>query len=236
MNYFKLMILCSLFLFISCRDDDPVPGTSQNPIGDPTDNELVGFYLLNEGNMGTNKSTLDYYDFAAATYYQNIYADANPSVVKELGDVGNDIIVYGSKLYAVINCSNKIEVMDAKTAKRIGQIDIPNCRFAVSHNGFVYVTSYAGPVTIDPNYEQRGYVAKIDTSTLSIVATCLVGWQPDELAVSNNKLYVANSGGYMVPNYDTTVSVIDIASFDVIDTITVAQNLHRVCADSFGNV
>jgi DNA-binding beta-propeller fold protein YncE len=153
-----------------------------------------------------------------------------------LGDVGNDIAIYGSKLYAVINCSNKIEVMEAKTARRIGQINIPNCRYITFDNGYAYVTSYAGPVQMDPNYEQTGYVAKIDTSSLQVLAQCLVGFQPDGLEIANGKIYVANSGGYMVPNYESTVSVIDVASFKEIKRITVAINLHRICADKYGNI
>ena len=53
-------------------------------------------------------------------------------VIKELGDVGNDLQIYGSKLYAVLNSSHKVEVMDARTLVRIGQIDIPNCRYMSS--------------------------------------------------------------------------------------------------------
>ena len=56
-----------------------------------------GFFLLNEGNMGSNKSTLDYYDYETGVYTKNIYAERNPGVVKELGDVGNDIQIYGNK-------------------------------------------------------------------------------------------------------------------------------------------
>ena len=63
-------------------------------------------YLLNEGNMGSNKCTLGiFYDSTTGKYHRNIYAERNPSVVKELGDVGNDLQIYGDKLYAVINCS-----------------------------------------------------------------------------------------------------------------------------------
>ncbi|MDR0688186.1 MAG: YncE family protein [Prevotellaceae bacterium] len=196
----------------------------------------VGFYLLNEGNMGSNKSTLDYFDFATGTYHRNIFAAANPDVPMELGDVGNDIAIYGSKLYAVINCSNKVEVMDKLTARRLGQIDIPNCRYIKFHEGYAYVTSYAGPVEINPNYEQTGYVAKIDTATLREVGRCLVGFQPDELEVVGGKIYVANSGGYMVPNYENTVSVIDIATFTEAKRIEVAINLHRLRADRRGNL
>jgi DNA-binding beta-propeller fold protein YncE len=97
------------------------------------------------------------------------------------------------------------------------------------------VSSYAGPVQIDPN-ARLGYVAKIDIGTLQVVDTCTVGYQPDELVVADGKIYVANSGGYRVPNYDRTVSVIDIASFKVVETIDVAINLHRVEVDKRGYV
>jgi hypothetical protein len=197
---------------------------------------LLGFYLLNEGNMGNNKSTLDYMDLTEGKYHRNIYSAANPTVPKELGDVGNDLAIYGSKLYAVINGSNKIEIMDKFTVKRLGQIDIPNCRYIKFHEGYAYVTSYAGPVKINPVYEQIGYVAKVDTTTFQVVARCLVGFQPDELEIVGNKIYVANSGGYLIPNYENTVSVIDIQSFTETKRIEVALNLHRLRADKYGNL
>jgi DNA-binding beta-propeller fold protein YncE len=185
--------------------------------------------------MGSNKATLDYFDGATGNYQRNIYASVNPNVPKELGDVGNDIAIYGGKLYAVLSCSNKVEVMEAQTAKRIGQINIPNCRNISFHNGFAYITSYAGPV--QPNHDQQiGFVAKVDTASLQVLDRCMVGMQPDGLAVANGKIYVANSGGYLSPNYENSVSVIDIASFTELQRITVALNLHRVCADKQGNI
>ena len=184
--------------------------------------------------MGSNKATLDYYDLKTAIYTRNIYSAANPTVAQSLGDVGNDLKIYGNRLYAVINCSNFIEVMTADSAKHIGKIDVPNCRYLRFKDGYGYVSSYAGPVTIDPNYTQIGYVAKFDTATLQIVDTCHVGFQPDEIEIIGNKLYVANSGGYMVPNYEHTVSVIDLNSFSEIRRIDVAINLHHLRIDKYG--
>ena len=144
----------------SCREDIVIDTPVSTQVDSTqTKTEYSGFYLLNEGNMGSNKSTLDYYDYSTGIYIKNIYASVNPTVTKELGDVGNDLQIYGSKLYAVINCSNKVEVMDAQTAKRIGQIDIPNCRYIRFSGGYAYITSYAGPVEINPNYTQKGYVS-----------------------------------------------------------------------------
>ncbi|MDR3128848.1 MAG: hypothetical protein LBU03_01120, partial [Tannerellaceae bacterium] len=212
------------FALLACRDDTPVFVPEIEKLAPADSTYIHGFYLLNEGNMGSNKSTLDYYDFTTGEYHRNIYGSANPTVPKELGDVGNDIKIYGSRLYAVINCSHKVEVMDARTAVRIGQIDIPNCRYICFQGRYAYISSYAGPVQINPDYKQRGYVAKVDTATLEILDRCLVGFQPDELTINpdeltidpdeltiiGDKLYVVNSGGYMAPNYENTVSVIDL--------------------------
>ncbi len=229
------LTVISCFLLSSCRGDDEVlvPSTWKQVTSPNSQTGVIGMYLLNEGNMGSNKCTLDYLDYTTGYYRKNIYAETNPSVVMELGDVGNDIQIYGNKLYAVINCSHFVEVMDKTNARHLGIINIPNCRYITFHEGFAYVSSYAGPVQIDPN-ARLGYVAKVDTATLQVVAECLVGYQPEEMVVIGEKLYVANSGGYRFPNYDRTVSVIDLNTFTETKKIDVAINLHRLKADRYG--
>lgn len=229
-----LVALMAMVLLVACREEQFIFVPEEVEVTLPEYTSLQGFYLLNEGNMNSNKATLDYYNFRTGRYTRNVFAFANPNVPKEMGDVGNDLGIYGSKLYAVINCSNKIDVMDKNTVKKIGQIDIPNCRYIKFYGGYAYVTSYAGPVEISPEYTQRGYVAKIDTATLQVVDKCLVGFQPDELDIVNGKIYVANSGGYMVPNYENTVSVIDIDTFTEDSRIEIAINLQCCKADSRG--
>lgn len=235
-TYYLSLVTLFTISFFGCRDEKEILTAEKEEVGEAEYTSIKGFYLLNEGNMGSNKSTLDYYDYETGIYSRNIFEEANPSVVKELGDVGNDLQIYGSKLYAVINCSNKIDVLNKWTAKKIGQINIPNCRYIRFHEGYAYITSYAGPVELDPDYKQLGYVAKVDTATLQIVDRCLVGFQPDELEIVDGKIYVANSGGYMFPNYENTVSVIDINTFKEIKRIEVAINLHHLRTDKYGNL
>lgn len=231
------ILVCFSILLIGCRDDELVMPTEYEIIYDVvnSNSEITGMYLLNEGNMGSNKSTLDYLDFTEYLYIRNLYAERNPTVVKELGDVGNDIKIYGTKLYAVINASNKVEVMNAYTTERITQIEIPNCRYINFYRGYAYVTSYAGGISIDPN-APLGTVYKIDTTNMSIAGKVTVGYQPDELEVLGQYLYVANSGGYRAPNYDNRVSVIEFDRFKQVRQIPVGINLHRIKADKYGKL
>lgn len=234
LNFYLLII--ALFSLMSCRTDEYIPREEVVEGLAPQENTAIkGFYVLNEGNMGSNKCTLDFFDYTTGTYRRNIYAEINPTVVKELGDVGNDIQIYGSKLYVVVNVSNKIEVMDAKTTKRIKTIPLQNCRYMVFKNGKMYASSYAGPVDINPN-APKGKVVEIDTVSLSIQREVTVGYQPEEMDIVGNQLFVANSGGYMVPNYDKTVSVIDLTSFTETKKIDVAINLHRLKKDNYGDL
>lgn len=228
----EFVYIALLSALLGCRGEELLPPSETEQRGSRTESEWQGFYLLNEGNMGSNKAALDYYDFAQALYTRNQYGLANPTMVQSLGDVGNDIKIYGSKMYAVINCSNLIEVMDSHTAKHIGMIEVPNCRYLAFDGRYGYVTSYAGPVQI--GNQQIGYVAKFDTATLKLVDICHVGFQPDELEVADGKLYVANSGGYLMPNYENTLSVVDIKTMTETDRIEVAVNLHRVRRDRAG--
>ena len=232
-----LYFLPLLLVATSCREDELVVPTEYDIIPEtPGENTHIrGFYLVNEGNMGSNKCTLDYFDYFTGLYARNFYAERNPNVIKELGDVGNDIGIYGSKLYVVVNCSHKVEVMDARSGLRLGQIDIPNCRYIRFHRGKAYVSSYVGPVLIDAN-APKGAVYQVDTLSLSVTAKVTVGYQPEEMEIVDDYMYVANSGGYRAPNYDNTVSVIQMIDFKQVQQIPVGINLHRLKKDRYDKI
>lgn len=236
-RYYFYLTACLILCFLSgCRQELPMIRSEVEYVTLPSDPQSVeGFFLVNEGNMGSNKCTIDHFDARTGSYFRNIYPERNPNVVKELGDVGNDIGIYGNRLYVVVNCSNFVEVMNVHTAEHIGSVSIPNCRYIVFNGDKAYVSSYAGPVQIDPN-ARPGKVVEIDLETLQITREVVVGYQPEEMVINNGRLYVANSGGYRFPNYDRTVSVVDLQSFQVVNTIDVAINLHRMEMDKQGRI
>ena len=223
-----LLLALSSWLLTSCRKDEVVYPTIGTHVTDEV--REGGLYVLCEGNMGSNKARLDYMNLHSGDYYANWYGEQNPTQLKELGDVGNDIQQYGSRLYAVINCSHKVEVMDMQ-ARHIGQIDIPNCRYMAFKGDKLYVSAYVGSIA-DPDL--LGSVYEIDTASLQITREVKVGHQPDELCVRGDKLYVCNSGGYLTNRYDSTVSVIDISTFEEIEKIHVGLNPTRIRVDERG--
>ncbi len=238
MKLLKKTILCliaagAMGLFSACSEDDPKTIMSEGE--KTTDTEgvvggVTGFYQLNEGNMGSNKCTLDYYDYATATYYRNIYAENNPEQALELGDMGNDIACYKGRLYIVVNGSHKVEVLDAATAKRIGQVDINSPRYIVFEGDNAYVSSYVG------GEGDNGSVVRFDIGSLVVTGKVSAGLQPEELAIDGDKLYVANSTLITTGEYDNTISVIDYKNMTKTGSITVDINMHHLSIDPYGHM
>jgi len=203
--------------------EDKLKPDSNTGLGEPTQ-----LYILCEGLFNMNNSTLAKYDLNSKTVVPDFFLTINK---RGLGDTANDMGIYGSKMYVVVNVSSQIEVLDVNTGKSLAQIAMKNekgiarePRFIDFHNGKAYICSFDGSVS------------KIDTATLRIEATVQCGKNPDGICMTNNKLYVSNSGGLNFPNYDNTVSVIDLNTFTELKKITVAVNPGKIRADSQGDV
>jgi len=97
-------------------------------------------------------------------------------------------------------------------------------RYIDFHGGKAYVCSFDGTL------------AKIDTTTLQVEKLVNCGRNPDGICITNGKIYVSNSGGLNFPNYDNTVSVIDITSFQEIKKTIVGINPYKIASDSEGDV
>lgn len=228
MNRFSSFALtAAVILTGSCMNSKPPVGVLPEP------GELGRLYILNEGGMGMNNSSIDFYDFADGTYVTDAFPAANPDVALGLGDTGNDLAVYGGKLWAVMNGSDLVEVMDASTIEHIRAIDVPACRDIAFSGSYAYVTSWAGNVSDDG--DRTGMVYRIDINNLSIAGTVEVGYQPEDIAVLDGKIYVANSGG-MTDGYDNRLSIIDEESFSLERTVEIAANICDIAPDAYGRL
>lgn len=243
-NFGKVVLAIALVAAAGCRKEDTLrflPGEN----GEPSDYEVVdaavnasaepsGFYLVNQGNQGSNKARLDFLNFHNGFYIRDVFTEYNPEVVKGLGDTGNDVQVYKGKVFAVVNGSHKVEIMDAYTMKRLAQVDVPNCRFIAFDGNSAYVTSYVAKDK-EALKTQKGALYRIDLDTYKVTGQVTVGYQPEQLVIRDGKAYVANSGGY-VANYDNTVSVVDLKSMKVEYNIEVAVNLELMLVDADGTI
>lgn len=216
----NLVLVAAIALGLtSCHKDKKV-----NPTVTPV---TTGLYVLNQGLFNDNNSTLTYYSYTTKQPSTDFFNAVNG---RGLGDTGNDIEIYGGKMYIVVNVSSTVEVVDPFTAKSIKQIKMVNStksrepRDIAFYKGNAYITSYDGTVAV------------LDTASLTISKYITVGNDPEQLTVANGKIYVANSGGLNYPNYDKTVSVIDPATNTVIKTLTVVVNPQDVTTDGNGHV
>ncbi len=217
-NYLHLFLW--LMMLSSCDDMQDVERPEPNEIiPEPTQ-----LFILSEGLFNLNNSSLALYDLESKQLKDDIFLSVNK---RSLGDTANDMALYGSKLYIVVHMSSQIEVVDTQTGKSIAQIDMKNNkgigrgpRNITFHKDKAYVCSFDSTVV------------KIDTTSLQIEALVKCGANPDGICVANNKLYVSNSGGLNFPNYENSVSVIDIASFTEIKKIAIGINPSVIHADS----
>lgn len=216
--------LCTLAILViaaSCSKND------QPPIDPPK--VTAGVYALNEGNFNGNNTTLTYFNFPSGPAITDVYKNANGS---GLGDTGNDMIVYGGKLYIVMNVSSYVEVADALSAKSIKKIAMKSTGSEPNPIQPRHIIAYKNKILVS---SWDGTVAVIDTASLNIEKSIKVGANPEQMAVYGNNLYVANSGG-ITPGYDSTVSVIDLASFTETSKIVVGKNPTAVTVDAAGNL
>lgn len=210
-----------LTVLASCHKDKVTPNQ-----GTPKA-ERAGIYVLNQGGFGSNNSTLTYYDYTTKLLTADLYKAANGT---NLGDTGNDAEIYGSKMYIVVNVSNVVDVVNAKSGKLIKQDSLVNNgvgrepRSVAFYKGNAFITSYDGTVAV------------MDTASLVITKYITVGRNPEQLVVSNGKLYVANSGGLSFGNPDNTVSVIDLATLTETKKLTVIANPVSMAADNYGHI
>lgn len=83
-TYSMLLLLC---LLAGCRGDIPFLHSEEEQLQPVQHRHIRGFFLLNEGNMGSNKASLDFFDVGTGKYQRNIYPTRNPGIVKELESV-----------------------------------------------------------------------------------------------------------------------------------------------------
>lgn len=209
-KYFKLSVLFALLATFCACEPQPT-GEDDNK---PTESSK-GYYVLCEGTYGRNNASLDFYDIVAQTTTIDIFNQENGV---SLGETANDMIEKNGKLYIVVTGSNCVMVVNKSDCKKIALIPITTSensqpRNIIDGGDNLYVSCF------------DGNICKINPTTNTIVKTFATqGRNPEQLTVSNGKLYVSCNGGLDFPNYDNVVEVYDLATDNMLKQIEVGIN------------
>lgn len=214
----KLIYLFVPIVLLACKKEEDIP----EPTPGDFDN---GVLVLNEGLYQQNNASISYYSFANSTASFEVFKGVNN---RGLGDTANDWVTFesnGSTFIAIaVDISSQIEVVSANKMTSIAQIPLfdgataREPRSIQVANGKIYTANFDGNVSVHNLY------------TFEEIAMIDVGENPNSLALSNGKMYVANSGGLNAPNYDSTLSVIDLSADTLLNDISCAINMSSVIA------
>jgi DNA-binding beta-propeller fold protein YncE len=200
MRKLSVFMLCFVVISVSCKKDKTPEENTSTPY-DLRD----GLWWVNEGAFNGNNASVD-----VITDDGRVARDAfRQSNGTGMGDVLQRVNVFGDQALAVVNGSDQVIVMntaDMKMVRVIADLDYP--RDAVIIGAYVYIAQGA----------LGGKVGKYRLSDGAMVSELTVGQGPERLLENNGKLWVLNSGGWAV---DNTISLIDLSTFSVAQTITV---------------
>lgn len=204
-NFMWLLVsFCMTGVFFSaCSDDD-----DDNPVIDPVVVNHQSAYILNEGSYDGNNAGFSVYQTDTKTVSGDIFYSANST---KLGDTGQDLIINKDYLFVSVYGSSYIAKTDmtgalVKSYNFSESEGLP--RYLETDGTYIYVSLYSGRV------------AKFDAETFTFVDTVSVGMNPEQMAILNNQLIVANSGW----GAGKTLSVIDLSTFTLTKTIEVGVN------------
>ncbi|HEX4886507.1 MAG TPA: DUF5074 domain-containing protein, partial [Luteibaculaceae bacterium] len=99
--------LATVLWFSSCEKDPVAPAVTVNS----------GVIVANEGQFQKNQAALSYIDINGNKITNDVYALANQ---EEMGDILQSLYLMGDTLFAVINNSQKIIALNARTFAKIG--------------------------------------------------------------------------------------------------------------------
>jgi YVTN family beta-propeller protein len=210
----SLFVISTILLInISCEKEKTLPA---NP------GYATGVFVWCEGAFNANNGSISWYNPDSAIMVNNLFEYVNK---RPAGDVIQSFALAGDYGVIVANNSQKIEVVELETFKSAGTIvgfSYPR-HFVYSGNGKGYLS----------NGSSEGHVYMIDLHALQVTDTIAVGMGPEQLLISGDHLYVANSGGW---GYGNSVSVIDTRNGNVVKTITVGDIPFALVSDARGDI
>lgn len=199
---------------LSCEKDE-----KKTPLMEQLDNGII---ILNEGTFLNNNASVSFYSDENDRLINNLFQQVNQVGP---GDVITSYTKVGDYGFLVVNNSGKVEIVDKKT------FEVAAAPIVASYPR--YVLGINNEKAYLTNGTMQGYVYIISLSSLTITDSIEVGYGPEMMVMLDNKVYVANSGGYMK---DSTISVINIDTDELIENIYVGDVPSQLVLDNENNL
>jgi DNA-binding beta-propeller fold protein YncE len=218
-NLLKVFGLLLILGFSSCRPDDIE--ITQPPSGAYTN----GVWILNEGLYTSGSASVDFYHKDSSVREENIFQRVNQ---RPMGDVLQSMLKYQGRYYAVVNNSNKIEVLNEKDFKSVGVIEgLTSPRYILPVSPIkAYVTDLYGRCVWIVNPASFSISGKIDFNTGGDTS-----WQnwTEQMIFQNNEIFICAVK-------EEALITLDVKSDKFTDTIPLLAEPQWMAKDKNGKI
>ena len=208
-----LIYISALIIAVSCIK------APENPANSGFEDSKNGVFVLCEGLLGHDNSSLVRYEAASGSITQNFFRNSNTG--QYLGDTANDIVLKGDTAFVVISTPGIIEIFNITSGNSLGRIILPEGstprHISIINDSTAYVSDlYDNSIT---KFNPRNFEilrARINT-----------GPNPEEIVHFGNFLFIANSslGAFNQDDPKSrTIAVLDITTDNVVKHIKSGPN------------
>lgn len=217
------LFAATLLFTTSCRTDDPIDEPQ------PKGAYENGIFLSNEGNFGSPTATVSFISNDLSVE-NKIYSANNGGAV--LGDVLQNIGVNGDNAYLILNNSNKIEIVNRYTFKKVATVSdqVSQPRYIAFAGNNYYVTNSSGSSKFVNVYNSttNAFVKKIDLTSSG-----------ERIVEASGKIFVQNasfgSGNKITiinPTSNTVEKEVTVPNGNIKKTISAGGNVYTIASTS----
>ena len=217
------LFAATLLFTTSCRTDDPIDEPQ------PKGAYENGIFLSNEGNFGSPTATVSFIS-NDLSIENKIYSANNGGAA--LGDVLQNIGVNGDNAYLILNNSNKIEIVNRYTFKKVATVSdqVSQPRYIAFAGNNFYVTNSSGSSKFVNVYNSttNAFVKKIDLTSSG-----------ERIVEASGKIFVQNasfgSGNKITiinPTANTVEKEVTVPNGNIKKTISTGGNVYTIASTS----
>lgn len=217
------LFAATLLFTTSCRTDDPIDEPQ------PKGAYENGIFLSNEGNFGSPTATVSFISNDLSVE-NKIYSANNDGAA--LGDVLQNIGVNGDNAYLILNNSNKIEIVNRYTFKKVATVSdqVSQPRYIAFTGNNFYVTNSSGSSKFVNVYNSttNAFVKKIDLTSSG-----------ERIVEASGKIFVQNasfgSGNKITiinPTSNTVEKEVTVPNGNIKKTISTGGNVYTIASTS----